>query len=135
VDELETRSQEFLKNAEHLKQKMKHKQEKIAEQVESALRRAPLTFNPRKVPTNIDEEDPALNETTLPSPLKPEVVSVLKPANESVQPQQSLLAPGELDKNLEAQLEDLVHVSATVSESAVAVTNLREFLDDRPLTP
>ncbi|CAG7820642.1 unnamed protein product, partial [Allacma fusca] len=47
--------------------------EKIAEQVESALKRTPLTFNPRKVPTNIDEEDPALNETTLPSPLKPEV--------------------------------------------------------------
>lgn len=47
--------------------------DRVTEQVDKILKRTPLTFKPRKVPTNIDEEDPALNETSLPSPLKPEV--------------------------------------------------------------
>jgi len=42
-------------------------------QVEDILLRTPLTFKPWKVPTNIDAEDPVLQEISLPSPLKPEV--------------------------------------------------------------
>jgi hypothetical protein len=46
--------------------------------VEDVLERTPLKLKARKVPTNIDEEDPAQSEieTSLPSPLKPEVVSL-----------------------------------------------------------
>jgi len=43
--------------------------------VEDVLVRTPLKFKPRKVPTAIDDEDPTLAEmeTSLPSPLKPQV--------------------------------------------------------------
>ncbi|ODM90317.1 Rab5 GDP/GTP exchange factor [Orchesella cincta] len=77
VSELELRQQEFLKNVEKFKKNMKDKEDRVTEQVDKILKRTPLTFKPRKVPTNIDEEDPALNETSLPSPLKPEVVSIV----------------------------------------------------------
>ncbi|CAG7832644.1 unnamed protein product, partial [Allacma fusca] len=62
-----------------------------------------------------------------------QVVSVLKPANESLQH----FAEGETDNNMEAQLEVLANAAITmpVFGSSVAEADLREFLDDRPLTP
>jgi len=77
VSEMKQRHEEFLQNIENLRQTLKKKEEWVSGQVDTILERTPLTFKPRKVPTNLDEEDAGTWQSSLPVPLQPEVVGVV----------------------------------------------------------
>jgi hypothetical protein len=127
LTEVENRQKEFLKNVESLKQKVRVSQERIVEQAEVVLQRTPLTFKPRKVPTNIDEEDPVLNETTLPSPLKPEVLSILK---EPSSDQSEFVNPTEPADNADVQshtpaaFSDILEASISQPSVSTSTTHI-----------
>lgn len=105
-------------------------QEKIAENVSSVLERTPLTVKPRKLPIDIDTENPA-NEF-LPPPILPDIVTQSSSDFENHYQQNLQMQPINLLENskskLKLELIPCVQVDSETQNSTATISNLDEYL-------
>jgi len=75
LEDLRNRYIHFVEGAAAMKEEMHKFKSDIAKEVSAVLARTPLTFQPRKTPTDIDSENPTCE--ALPPPIVPQVRSYL----------------------------------------------------------